>query len=191
MRYELEQMTPAEVLGAKIRRLRHRLKCTLEDTATAAGISKPFLSQIERGLANPSTESLKGISNALGVTVQYFMDTPSEKRSVCRARQLEFFGLPDSATLFARLTRKSERGQLEAILVKMPPGQIRLADVPAHAGEEYLYVLSGKISLILEDKTFVLHAGDSAHYESTLPHSWSNTQRSEAVVVWVGTPKLL
>jgi quercetin dioxygenase-like cupin family protein len=44
--------------------------------------------------------------------------------------------------------------------------------------------------LTLEGKTFVLHAGDSAHYESTVPHSWANTARIETVVVWVGTPRL-
>lgn len=67
----------AVALGSKIRALRQRLKRTLDDTATAAGISKPFLSQVERGLASPSLTSLAGIAQALGVTVQYFVDTPS------------------------------------------------------------------------------------------------------------------
>ena len=51
-------------------------------------------------------------------------------------------------------------------------------------------MISGEVSLTLEGKTFVLHAGDSAHYESTVPHSWVNTARNESVVVWVGTPRL-
>jgi len=70
--------------------------------------------------------------------------------------------------------------------VKMPPGQKR-SEVTTHAGEEFLYVIAGEVSLTLEGKTFVLHAGDSAHYESTVPHSWANTARVESVVVWVGT----
>ena len=185
----LEKKDPALVLGSKIRALRHRLKLTLDDTASAAGISKPFLSQVERGLASPSITSLAGIAHALGVTVQYFVDTPSEERSVCRGDQLKFFGFADSANLFARMTNLSGGRQLEAILVKMPPGQKR-SEVTTHAGEEFLYVIAGEVSLTLEGKTFVLHAGDSAHYESTVPHSWANTARVESVVVWVGTPRL-
>jgi quercetin dioxygenase-like cupin family protein len=180
---------PALELGSKIRALRQRLKRTLDDTATAAGISKPFLSQVERGLASPSLTSLAGIAHALGVNVQYFVDTPSEERSVSRGSQLKFFSFADSANLFARLTNLTGGRQLEAILVKMPPGQKR-SEVTTHAGEEFLYVLDGEISLTLEGKTFVLAAGDTAHYESTVPHSWANTARKESVVVWVGTPRL-
>ncbi|WP_175898826.1 cupin domain-containing protein [Burkholderia vietnamiensis] len=176
-------------LGSKIRALRQRLKRTLDVTATAAGISKPFLSQVERGLASPSLTSLAGIAQALGVTVQYFVDTPSEERSVCRGEQLRFFGFADSANLFARLTNVTEGRQLEAILVRMPPGQKR-SEVTTHAGEEFLYVIEGEVSLTLEGKTFVLQAGDSSHYQSTVPHSWVNTAKVESVVVWVGTPRL-
>jgi transcriptional regulator with XRE-family HTH domain len=176
-------------LGNKIRALRQRLKRTLDDTATAARISKPFLSQVERDLATPSLTSLVGIASALGVTVQYFLDTPSEERSVGRGDQLKFFGFGDSANLFARLTNLTGGRQLEAILVKMPPGQQR-SEVNTHAGEEFLYVISGNVSLTLEGKTFSLQAGDSAHYESTMPHRWANTALVESVVVWVGTPRL-
>jgi transcriptional regulator with XRE-family HTH domain len=185
-----EKNNPALELGSKIRALRQRLKRTLDDTATAAGISKPFLSQVERGLASPSLTSLAGIAHALGVTVQYFVDTPSEERSICRGDQLRFFGFADSANLFARMTNLTGGRELEAILVKMPVGQQR-SEVTTHAGEEFVYVIDGEVSLTLEGKTFVLQTGDSAHYESTVPHSWVNTARQESVVLWVGTPRLL
>ncbi|HTH75458.1 MAG TPA: cupin domain-containing protein [Trinickia sp.] len=179
----------ALVLGSKIRALRKRLLRTLDETATAAGISKPFLSQVERGLATPSITSLAGIARALGVTVQYFVDTPTEARSVRRADELQFFSFADSANLFARLTNVSGDRQLDAILVRLPAGQPP-SEVTTHAGEEFLYVLRGEITLSLEGATFVLHAGDSAHYESTVPHGWANTAGDETVLVWVGTPRL-
>jgi quercetin dioxygenase-like cupin family protein len=62
--------------------------------------------------------------------------------------------------------------------------------VTTHAGEEFVYVISGEMSLTLEGKTFLLNAGDSAHYESTVPHSWANTGDVETTLVWVGTPRL-
>jgi transcriptional regulator with XRE-family HTH domain len=187
---ELEEATPASVLGSKIRALRQRLKRTLDYTAAAAGISKPFLSQVERGLAKPSITSLNGIASALGVAVQYFVDTPGQQRPVCRGDQLKFFRFAESANLFAQLTRGSPGQQLEAILVRFPPGQRRPSDVPTSAAEEFLYVISGEVSLTLERETFVLRTGDSAHYQATLPHGWINSQHTEALALWVGTPKL-
>jgi quercetin dioxygenase-like cupin family protein len=157
--------------------------------ATSAGISKPFLSQVERGHATPSITSLVGIARALGVTVQYFVDTPTEDKSVRRGSELEYFGFDGTANLFGRLTNLSVGGQLEAILVRMPVGQ-NPSEVTTHAEEEFLYVMSGQITLTLEGTTFVLQAGDTAHFESTVPHAWCNTAREEAVLVWVGTPKL-
>jgi transcriptional regulator with XRE-family HTH domain len=188
MASELETTTLS--LGYKIRVLRQRLRHTLDRTATAAGLSTPFLSQVERGLANPSIRSLLGISRALGVPVQYFVDSPSEERSVCRADKLKLFGFADSATLFGRLTDGSPGHQLDAMLVKIPPWNEQ-TQVCTRAGEQFLYVITGEVRLRLEGKIFILATGDSAHFDSTLPHSWGNAKGVEAVVVWVGTPNLL
>ncbi|MCC8404531.1 cupin domain-containing protein [Paraburkholderia sp. MMS20-SJTN17] len=177
------------VLGSKIRSLRKRLQCTLDETATAAGISKPFLSQVERGLATPSISSLAGIAQALGVTMQYFVETPTEAKSVRRTDERQYFSFADSANQFARLTNAAVGRQLDAILVRMPAGQPP-SEVTTHAGEEFLYVLRGQISLSLEGNTFVLDPGDSAHFESTVPHGWANATNEETVIVWVGTPRL-
>lgn len=185
-----EGKSPSVQMGGKIRALRHRLRRTLHQTAIAAGISKPFLSQVERGLATPSVTSLVGIASALGVNVQYFVDTPSEERSVCRREDLGFFGFADSTAQFARMTNSSGERQLEAIQVRVPVGH-KQSEVRTHAGEEFLYVISGELLLTLEGETFVLRAGDSAHYPSTVPHKWANTGSTEVVLVWVGTPRLL
>ena len=179
----------ALALGNKIRALRQRLDRTLDETAMAAAISKPFLSQVERGQATPSIASLVGIAHALGVSVQYFIDTPSEDRSVCRAGDIRFFGFADSVNLFGKLTNRLAGRELEAILVKMPARQ-QASEIKTQAGEEFLYVLSGQVSLMLEGTTFDLRAGDTAHYESTVAHGWANTGDEETVLVWVGTPKL-
>jgi quercetin dioxygenase-like cupin family protein/DNA-binding XRE family transcriptional regulator len=176
-------------VGSKIRSLRQRQGRTLDDIATVSQLSKPFLSQVERDHASPSITSLVSIAKALGVPVSYFVDTPTEEGCVRRGKDLQFFTFADSADLFARLSNQSGGRQLEAILVRMPPGE-RPSEVTTHAGEEFVHVLSGEVTITLEGKSFVLGAGDSAHYESTVPHSWTNTRDDEAVLVWVGTPRL-
>jgi transcriptional regulator with XRE-family HTH domain len=176
-------------IGNKIRALRQRLKRTLDETASAAGISKGFLSQVERGHATPSLNSLRGIASALGASLPYFVGTPSEAQSVRRGEQLSFFGFTDSPTRFARLTSETAGRQLETLLVQMAPGQPH-TDVATDADEEFIYVLSGEVSLTIEGETFTLKTGDSAHFSSMLPHSWANAAAAEALVVWVGTPRL-
>ncbi|KVT81256.1 hypothetical protein WT25_16285 [Burkholderia territorii] len=177
-------------VGGKIRSLRRRQARTLNDIATAAGLSKPFLSQVERGLASPSITSLVSIAKALGVPVNYFFEAPTEDSGVRRYKNLQFFALANSANLFGRLSNQSSDRLLEAVLVRIPPGD-RPAEVTSHAGEEFVHVLSGEMTITQEGRSFVLGPGDSAHYLSTMPHSWSNARDDEeAVLVWVGTSRL-
>ncbi len=74
-----DPLTPAIRLGAKIRALRQRLNYTLDRLAACAHLSKPFLSQVERGLAGVSAASLNSIAGALGVEVGYLLDAPEEQ----------------------------------------------------------------------------------------------------------------
>jgi transcriptional regulator with XRE-family HTH domain len=72
----------AAITGRRIRTLRQRLRLTLDETAAQAGISKPYLSQVERGHATPSLRALIGIARALGVSLQYFVGTQGEARII-------------------------------------------------------------------------------------------------------------
>jgi len=154
-----------------------------------AGISKPFLSQVERGHATPSIATLAGIAKALGVTLQYFVEIQDEAQAVHKGDSLKFFGFAGSANQFGRLTSAGANRMLDAHLVRMPAGETA-SEVVTYAVEEFMYVMSGEVSLKLEGRTFVLQAGDTAHYESAVPHEWVNTSDEESVFVWVGTPKL-
>jgi transcriptional regulator with XRE-family HTH domain len=179
-----------DAIGGKIRALRKRLLLTLDETAALAGISKPFLSQVERGLARPSVATLLGIARALGVSLQYFFDAPREARFVLRGGETRYFGFADTGNLFARLTRVVDDGFIEALLVRIPAGR-RFAEVATIAGEQFWYVISGNPTLTLNGKTFTFRPGDAAHYASTDPHRWDNDGEAEAVLMWVGTPSLL
>ncbi|MBR8094647.1 helix-turn-helix transcriptional regulator [Burkholderia cenocepacia] len=176
------------VLGTKIRILRQRQNKTLEETALASGLSKGYLSQVERGRASPSLSALAGISSALGVAMGYFLSP--EQGSVTRADHRTYFGLDDSGSLFARLTNIDGDNQMEAILVGMPPGQKR-SEIATRASEQLIHVLSGEITLTLECRDFLLSKGDCAQYKSKVPHAWENSSQGEATILWIGTPKLL
>ncbi|NIE86058.1 MULTISPECIES: XRE family transcriptional regulator [unclassified Burkholderia] len=184
-----ESMSASAAIGGRIRALRQRLKLTLDEVAVMAGISKPFLSQVERGRATPSLQSLVGIARALGVSMQYFVEAPTEAKSVRRAETLQFFSFTDSANSFARLTNQMDSRQLDAVLVKMPVDHAQSA-VASNTGEQFLYVIRGEIALTLDGRTFTLKQGDTAHYEANVTHAWRNVAAEESWMVWVGTPRL-
>lgn len=185
-----DERPSSTVLGPKIRSLRQRKQLTLDEAAASAGISTPFLSQVERGLARPSVATLVAIARVLGVDIQYLLDAPREERYVARGDRLTFFGFTDANQRFARLTRVTEGGRMEALLVRIPPGQ-QLDEITARAGEQFWYVLAGAVTLTLAGATYVFREGDCAHYDSTDAHHWRNTGEREALLMWVGTPNLL
>jgi len=179
------------VLGSKIRSLRQHMKLTLDETATRAGISSAFLSQVERGLARPSLHTLVAMARSLGVTVEFLLDAPREQGCITRGNGLTFFGFAELGNLFARLTSvRDGGGRIEALLVRLPSGQ-KLAEAATRTGEQFWYVLTGTVTLTMKDKTVAMREGDSAHYDSADAHSWENTGEAEAVLIWVGTAALL
>lgn len=184
----LSPVSLAAGLGARIRTRRRIINHTLEQTATAAGISTSFLSQVERDLTTPSVKSLKRIAHALNMPIQYFVD--NAEASICRAPQQQSFGLGGLPWSFAHLTAPVPNGQLQSILVRVPAGTSSLT-LPTPALEETLYVTAGELMLVLEGETFVLRPGDAAYYRSNQTHHWANHGDVETQVIWTGTPRLL
>ena len=90
-----------------------------------------------------------------------------------------------------RVTSLAGRGsglQLEPLLIRLVP---YLASEPtSHLGEEFLYVLSGQLSLKVGDESFQLQPGDSAQHPSTSLYTWENPGHTVTQLPWVGAPKL-
>ena len=84
---ETEKMTDAERLGRSIRLARRGRGLTLVELAALAGLSHPFISQVERGVARPSMLSLERISRALGTSqLELYMGAAEIGRASCRER---------------------------------------------------------------------------------------------------------
>ncbi|WP_175006784.1 helix-turn-helix domain-containing protein [Burkholderia lata] len=182
-----ESMLVATSMGNKIRMLRRQLKLTLYVTAAAAGISKPFLSQIERGRAMPSIVTLVGIAKALGVTIDHFVGSTSGAPPACQCASLQHVGVEPLASALAQLSHLASGTKLDARLFRIPGGEAA-PEGAAYAGEAFLYVMNGELELTMDDRTVVLRAGETAHYESPPAQVWSNAASEEAVVVWFGAP---
>jgi len=175
-------------VGARLRTLRRARRLTLREIADRASLSESFVSQLERGQSGATIQSLQRISAALGVDVSdlFADDVPTGPRIVRRdGRHPVAWGTLGRKSL---LTPKSFE-LLEVVAAEFEPGG-STGDVPYTHGdsEELFLVIEGSIDLELDGETFVLGAGDSAHYRSSTPHRAHNPGPTRAEVLYVISP---
>ena len=174
-------------LGRRIRAIRTgEAQMTIEQLAAGAGVSVSLISQIERGRAEPSLNSLRRIGAALGVPIARFFvgdDAAGEddadalgRRLVVRRDERKHLRIPESditwELLVPDLSRKLEVlwGEVEPGAVTPPAGK----DPSQHIGEEVLVVLEGTLTCWYDGEEFELRAGDSIAFDPTLPHRIEN-----------------
>lgn len=159
-----------QTIGRRIRERRRSLGMTLVQLAEAAGLSHPFLSQLERAKARPSLASLQRVAQALGTSQLELMVGPSAGSGpvevVDRAggAQGPFGG--GQARLLAH-------GDDRLLPMEFTGSGTRPGDFYLHAAAELLYVLEGVVVVDLgEHGTYRLRTGDSVHYSGGVPHRW-------------------
>lgn len=177
-------------LGLEIRALRQAQNTTLAQLADRTGLSVGLISQIERGLSEPSVKALHLIANALGVTIgSFFREEPGgETGNGMIVRRGQRKRLDYGGGLVDELLSPSLDGQLELLLCRLAPGSGSGPDPYTHVGEEAGYVLAGSLELTVDGITHLLQAGDSFGFPSTSPHSYRNPASQETIVVWAVTP---
>ena len=197
-----------ENLGSRIRDERRKRKLTLEVLSQKTELSKSFLSQIERGLAQPSISSLKRIVREFGMSVvDLFTSEPAsedqggavpspkknghsyvEEVQVVRANRRKRLTLPGSYVSYDLLTPDLNR-QVEVMFMRINPGEHSgeepMVDLP---GEKFGYVLKGQLEAKMGDKVYQLAAGDSIYFPAHFPHSWKGLGEDSIEVLWVLTP---
>ena len=178
-----------QTVGNEIKRLRKLRGRTLEQLAGQAGVSAGLLSQVERGQGNPSFNTLVQVAHALGIPVARLMiggqiSSPVVRRSERRRLNL---GANDDLVLMELLTARLDSA-LEAIRIVAEPGY-STEDTPfVHDGEEFGIVLEGTHAVNVGGVRYVLEAGDSISYSSTIPHWYENPGDTTSVSLWVITP---
>jgi transcriptional regulator with XRE-family HTH domain len=156
----------AEV-GPRLRRIRKERGATLAGLSTATGISVSTLSRLESGLRKPSLELLLRIARAHQVPLDELVGTPLVGDPRIRSKPI----LRHGRTHWP-LTRQP--GGLQAFKVLEPTR--RLDPEPrTHEGYEWLYVLSGRLRLVLGEHDVVLGAGEAAEFDTHVPHWFGST----------------
>lgn len=180
-------------VGKQVRSIRKEAALTLERLSELSGLSIGIVSQIERGLANPSFATLVQLAHGLGIPVGKLFQVQDQRRSpVVRKserRRLNSHGiaLEDDGSRYELLTLDLN-GTLEVTWVETPPGYDTSATPYQHNGEEFGLILSGRKDVYLDGVRHELSAGDSISYPSTTPHWYVNPGDEICTAVWVSTP---
>lgn len=176
--------------GKIIKELRLQHNMTLRDLAKLSGCSISFLSQLERDLISPTVASLRKIADALGVTITSFFDNDeTEKDSVVvRKNERVRLGSKASKVTYESLKPRGANSVLEPLYHILEKGAYSGDDYNVHLGEEFVFVMKGQVEITLDNRTMVLSEGDSAVYNSNIPHRWKNTFDGETILLWVNTP---
>ncbi len=173
-------------IGVLIRRTRDDHGFTLEQLARRAGVSPGLLSQVERGIGNPSFRTLHKVAGALGLRVADLMtDVDGEREILVRADDRRIL---EVGQLSYELLTPDLRGKLEVLVTTLPAGFSNAEHPFAHEGEECVVVLSGSAQVTVGEDTFELAEGDAVTYDAAISHWWHNHADVPARVLGVVTP---
>lgn len=150
----------------RLREIRTQRGLTLEDVATRADIDVSTLSRLESGKRRLALDHLPRLASALSVTTDELMRAPEAEDPRVRGASHTAHGVT-----YWPLTRGGPAGGLHAFKIRVsarrrtPPEEL-----PVHDGQEWLYVLSGNLRLVLGDRDFVIKPGEAAEFSTWTPH---------------------
>lgn len=177
-------------LGRILHRLRTEASIAISALSTMAGVSPGLISQIERGIGNPSYMTLIKLAQALKVPVGSFFGVSeagvSPSRLVRRDKRRRLL-ISESHMIYELLT-PTMNGRLAMLEVQIPAGWTNEAAPYSHEGEEVVLLVSGELFINVGGDEYVVGAGDSLTYDASLPHWYRNDGVEPAMLIGAMTP---
>lgn len=164
----------------------------MKQLATATGLSVGSLSQIERGMGNPSFNTLTRIATALDLRIGDLVEAGATTRHkpdslVVRANDRSRLQIGSEGLVYELLT-PNLRGNLEVLETTVPSGFTNRANPFMHEGEECVVVVEGGLRVGVGDEVNQLETGDAITYDPSLPHWWANESDIGAKLIGAVTP---
>jgi len=172
-------------IGGRVRRFRTRAGISGVKLAAAAGVSQPFLSQLESGRTSVAIATLYRLAGALGVHPSDLLPAPAPSRiEVVRSAETRRIALSEHMrTATARAIFRGSNRISELYDYKIEPEDY-VGDWFSSEGEHALYVLEGTLRLEFEGRPeILLEEGDSVFYNSRIPHRWHSGQQARIILV--------
>ena len=167
----------------RLRELRTEQGLTLEDVATRASIDLSTLSRLESGKRRLALDHLPRLAAALSVSTDELLRAPEAADPRVRGNSHTHNGVT-----YWPLTRQGPAGGLHAFKIRIsarrrkPP-----VPLPVHEGQDWMYVLSGRLRLILGDRDFIIEPGEAAEFTTWTPHWFGAVDGPVEAIMIFGT----
>lgn len=173
-------------IGKKVEKFRKEKGYSSRELAKIADITPSMLSQIERGLANPSIQTLKVLAKALDVpTFSFLLEGTNTEDLVVRYNERKKMVVEN---ISYELLSPDFTGSMAAAIMYIQPDTSSSEKLLEHKGEEVAYVLEGKIKVYLDEADYILEAGDSVRIPAYMKHKWENSFDEKAAILFSVTP---
>ena len=172
-------------IGQKIRTYRLQLGLTQEELAGRCELTKGYISQLENDVSSPSISTLEDILNVLGVSLPQFFAEQKEEKIVFTRNDFAESPNGDGATTW--LIPNSQKNDMEPIILTLPVNGGSDIRYPFE-GQEFGFVLEGKIALTVGDFTYKAKKGEAFYLNGDKEHKIENVGKQEAKILWIATP---
>ena len=172
-------------IGTKIKALRLKNNLTQEELADRCELTKGYISQLENDLTNPSIGTLNDILVVLGGNLGEFFRNEETEQLVFRKEDYFTKDYGDSTTTW--LVPSAQKNAMEPIVIELNEMGSKETDMP-HEGEEFGFVVNGKIKLTVGRRTFTAEKGETFYYKADKKHSIENISDKKSTVLWISCP---
>lgn len=175
-------------VALRLRQMRRQRQLSLGALEAKTGLTKSYLSKVERGLTMPSIATMLKIARAFGVQVGQLFGEVTDEQGVCVVRRHERKRMvrPGSKTgyRYEAIAHKRQQKRMEAFIMR-PPREFEGDRLFEHEGEELVFVLKGRVEVVFTDRKIVLGRGDSIYFDGHLLHRSRSlgTRAAETLVV--------
>ncbi len=172
-------------LGMKLKEMRLQKNLTQEELADRCELTKGYISQLENDLTSPSIATLVDLLNALGSNLSDFFHGETEEKVVFT--EAEYIEKQSDGMLLRWVIPNAQKNMMEPVLVELGQEAQTQPDFP-HEGEEFGYVLAGKIAVVIAGKRHTAKKGESFYFTAGKEHYIVNEGKGTAKFLWISTP---
>lgn len=175
-----------DYIGNKIMNYRKHAGLTIREFAELTKLSPSLLSQLERGIGNPSLTVLEAIAEAMGISLaNLFLKDINTKSLILRKSERTYTYNPEHThIIYNTLTPVSTKNSLELFLCVLKPKAETMNDFIEHPKEEVALILKGEAEAIIEDEKFILYEGDTVRILPERKHKFRNCTNKEVEILF-------
>lgn len=178
-------------IGKRIRQLRKTRGLTLLQVSKKSGVALATLSRIETGKMTGTLESHMNIAKSFGMTLPEFYSQVSEAASAKNEKDYVDYFVHDKNTSSVILTKDIFTKKMLPVIIKLERGGKTHKEQLKKGAEKFIYVLAGKIEVVIDEKRHFLGKGATLYFDASLPHSIINKGKEKASCISIVTPVTL